>query len=103
MLGAYIWHLRCDRGAFATTNMQQVPHAADDPQRATSAPPTVSKQDRTRRFGRVGSGLGIFIFLLMHLLLTEHERTVLLIAMIAAIALAAGIAFTLKAFKGTSG
>jgi hypothetical protein len=39
----------------------------------------------------------------MQLLLTEHERTVLLIAMIVALALVVVIAFALKALKGTSG
>lgn len=103
MFGAYIWHVRADRGAFATTAAHQVNHAAEDAERTTSAPPAVSKQDRVRRFGRAGSGLGMFIFLLMHFLLTQHEQNVLLIAMVTAFALLAAIAFTVKAFKRTSG
>jgi hypothetical protein len=102
MFGAYIWHLRADRGAFATANIHQDYHPGAGLQRETPMPPTASKQNQARRFGRTGSGLGIFVFLLMQLLLTEHERTVLLLAMIVALALVVAIAFALKAFKGTS-
>jgi hypothetical protein len=102
MLGAYIWHLRADRGAFAPANIHQDHHAGADLQRETLMPPTASKQNQARRFGRTGSGLGIFIFLLMQFLLSEHERNMLLLAMIVALALVVAIAFALKAFKSTS-
>jgi hypothetical protein len=103
MLGAHIWHLRADRGAFAPVSIHQSYHAAEGLQRETPTPPTAPKQNQARRFGRTGSGLGIFIFLLMQLLLTEHERTGLLLAMFVALVLVVIIAFALKAFKGTSG
>jgi hypothetical protein len=103
MLGAYIWQLRADRGAFATANIQQDYHARADLQRETQMPPTASKQNQARRFGRAGTGLGIFVFLLMQFLLTQHERNVLLLAMIVALALVVVIAFALKALKSTSG
>jgi hypothetical protein len=102
MLGAYVWHLRADRGAFAPVNIHQDHHAGADLQRETLMPPTASKQNQARRFGRTGSGLGIFIFLLMQFLLSEHERNMLLLAMIVALALVVAIAFALKAFKSTS-
>jgi hypothetical protein len=103
MLGAYIWHLRADRGAFAPANIRQDDHAVEDLQRETLMPPPASKQNQARRFGRAGSGLGIFIVLLMQFLLTEHERNMLLLAMMVALALVVAIAFALKAFKNTSG
>jgi hypothetical protein len=103
MLGAYIWHLRADRGAFAPANIHQDYLARADLQREMPMPATASKQNKARRLGRTGSGLGIFVFLLMQLLLTEHERSVLLLAMIVALALVVVITFALKALKGTSG
>ncbi|SHL22525.1 hypothetical protein SAMN05444159_5363 [Bradyrhizobium lablabi] len=103
MLGAYIWHLRADRGAFATANVHQDYHARADLQRETPMQPTASNQNQARRFGRAGTGLGTFVFLLMQFLLTQHERNVLLLAMIVALGLVVVIAFALKALKGTSG
>jgi hypothetical protein len=103
MLGAYIWHLRADRGAFATANIHQDYHARAGLQRETLMPPTAPKQNQAWRFGRTGTGLGIFVFLLMQFLLTEHEQNMLLLAMIVALALVVAIAFALKAFKSTSG
>lgn len=103
MLGAYIWHLRADRGAFAPANIPEEYHAGEGLQRETLMPPAASKQNQARRFGRAGSGFGIFVFLLMQLLLTEHEGTVLVLAMIVALALVVVIAFALKALRGTSG
>jgi len=103
MLGAYIWQLRADHGAFATANIHQECHARADLQCETRMPPRASKQNQTRRFGRAGTGVGIFIILLMQLLLTQHERNVLLLAMIVALALVVAIAFASKALRGTSG
>jgi hypothetical protein len=103
MLGAYIWHLRADRGAFATANIHQDYHARADLQRETPMPPTASKQNQARRFGHAGTGFGIFVFLLMQFLLTQHEQNVLLLAMIVALALVVAIAFVLKALKRPSG
>jgi hypothetical protein len=103
MLGAYIWHLRADRGALAPANIHPEYHAGEGLQRETPMPPAASKQNQARRFGRAGSGLGIFVFLLMHFLLTKHEGTVLVLAMIVALALVVVIAFALKAIKGNSG
>jgi hypothetical protein len=102
MLGAYIWHLRADRGAFAPANIHQEYHAGGSLQRESLSPAAL-KQNQARRFSRTGSGLGIFVFLLMQFLLTEHERTVLVLAMIVALALVVVIAFALKALKGNSG
>jgi hypothetical protein len=102
MLGAYIWHVRADRRPFAATNVHE--NHADSLQRGAMAPPvTASKQSQPWRFGRAGSGLSIFIFLLMQFLLTEHERTVLLLVMIFALVLVVALAFILKALRGTSG
>ena len=103
MLGAYIWHLRADHGDFAAANIHQDDHAVEGLQCEASMRPTASNQNQARRFGRTGSGLGIFIFLLMQFLLTEHERNMLLLAMIVALALVVAIAFAVKAFKNTSG
>jgi hypothetical protein len=104
MLGAYIWHVRADRLALATTNVRQNHEVTKGLQRPTMTPlVAVSKQSQKRRLGRAGSGLGLFIFLLMQLLLTGHEQNVLLIAIIAALVLVVAIAFIMKAFRGTSG
>ncbi|MGO9359249.1 MAG: hypothetical protein ACLP1D_16550 [Xanthobacteraceae bacterium] len=103
MLGAYIWHLRADRRTFAPANIHQDYDARADQQREMPMPATASKQNQAPRFSRTASGLGTFVFLLMQLLLTEHERTVLLLAMLVALALVFVIAFALKALKSTSG
>jgi hypothetical protein len=103
MLGAYLWHLRADRGAFATANIHQQWHAGAELQRETPMPPTAPKQNQARRFGRAGTGLGIFVCLLMQFLLTRHEQNVLLLAMIVALALVVVINLVSKALKNTSG
>ena len=103
MLGAYIWHLRADRGAFATADIHREWHASAKLQRQTPMPPTAPKQNQPRRFGRAGTGLGIFFFLLMQFLLTRHEQNVLFVAMIVALALVVVIILVSKALKGTSG
>jgi hypothetical protein len=101
MLGAYIWQLRADRWAFATANTEQEFHARPELQRDTPVPPTASKQNQARGFGRAGTGLGIFVLLLTQFILTRHERDLLLLAMILALALVILIAFVSKALKST--
>jgi hypothetical protein len=103
MLGAYLWHLRADRGAFATADIHQEWHATAELQRETPMPPTAPKQNQARRFGRAGTGLGIFLFLLMQFLLTRHEQNVLFVAMIVALALVVVIKLVSKALKNSSG
>ena len=105
MFGAYIWHLRADRETLATANIHQDYHTRADLQHETPMAPTASNQNQGRRFGLAGTGLGTFIFLLMQFLLTQHERDVLLIAIVVTLGLVVIIAFAVKALKGkgTSG
>lgn len=102
MLGAYIWYLRADRGTLAITDVHQNNQATSGPQRETAPLPSMSTQNRSRGFGRTGTGLGMFAALLMQFLLTAHERNMLLLAMLAALALIIIVAFARKAFKNTS-
>jgi hypothetical protein len=103
MLGAYIWYLRADRGVFTTADAHQNNQATSGPQHEAAPLPSMTKPNRARRFGRTGTGLGTFVFLLMQLLLTGHERDMLLLAMLVALILFIVVAFALKAFKSTSG
>jgi hypothetical protein len=103
MLGAYIWHKRTDQEAFPPANSDQDDHVRVGPEHEPPMPPTASNQNQARRFGGVGTGLGTFIFLLSQFLLTQHERSVLLVAIIVALGLVVVIVFALKALKSISG
>jgi hypothetical protein len=103
MLGAYIYHMRADRHAFAAANIQREMPSGVQQRPDASILPDLSKQAQVKRATRAGTGLGVFIFLLMQLLLTKDERSMLLLAAVGAIAVLALIGFAVKALRNLRG
>lgn len=116
VLGAYIWQLRARHHARAAMEVEEMAPAATSlasvlPRPASLAsqgnegPGTTSPATKKLRVrGRAGTGLGVFLFLLMQFLLTKHEQYIVFVASVVAIALFIGFAFVSKALKsqGTS-
>jgi hypothetical protein len=112
VLGAYIWERRdgaatdVEAATPATTSQAAFPppQPSGPLQRNEGLAATSARDSKTqgRRMVRTGTGLGVFLFLLMQFLLTKHEQFMVVVAGVAALALLLGLAFVSKALKGQS-
>lgn len=98
LLGAYLWQRRQELmpEKLATALSQDDFNPQDRPQ-GPEAPVGRSKHG----VPLLGTVIGTFVFIIMSLLLTEHEKSMLLLAIVGATAIMILVAFAEKKFRST--
>jgi hypothetical protein len=98
LLGAYLWRQRQElMPETPATARSQGDFIPQDRPQGPEAPAGRSKHG----VPRLGTVIGTFVFIIMSLLLTEHEKSMLLLAIVGATAIMILVAFAEKKFRST--
>jgi hypothetical protein len=98
LLGAYLWQRRQELMPKTAATVRCHSDFAPEARPQGCETPAVKSK---RSVPRLGSVIGTFVFIIMSLLLTEHEKSMLLLAMVGATAIMILVAFVGKKFRST--